>query len=45
MQVIESRINPSDEVFRTNEERLRGLVAELRARTEPNRQVGAPRCV
>ncbi len=45
MQVIESRINPSDEVFRTNEERLRGLVAELRARTERNRQGGGQRYV
>ncbi|MEQ1727628.1 MAG: carboxyl transferase domain-containing protein, partial [Vicinamibacterales bacterium] len=45
MQVIESRINPSDEVFRTNEERLRGLVAELRARTERNRQGGGQKPV
>ena len=45
MQVLESRINPSDEVFRTNEARLRGLVAELRTRTERNRQGGGPKSV
>ncbi len=45
MQVLESRIDPSDEVFRANEERLRGLVAELRARTEQNRLGGGPKSV
>ena len=45
MQLLESRINRSDEVFRTNEVRLRGLVAELRTRTERNRQGGGLKSV
>ncbi len=45
MQVLESRISLSDEVFRTNAERLRGLVDELRARTERNRQGGGQKPV
>src|SRR6187549_1963665 len=45
MQVIESRISTADEVFRTNEERLRGLVADLRARTEHNRLGGGQKYV
>ena len=45
MQLLESRINRSDEVFRTNDVRLRGLVAELRTRTERNRQGGGLKSV
>jgi 3-methylcrotonyl-CoA carboxylase beta subunit/propionyl-CoA carboxylase len=45
MQVLESRIDPSNPGFKTNEERLRGLVDELRARTERNREGGGPKYV
>jgi 3-methylcrotonyl-CoA carboxylase beta subunit/propionyl-CoA carboxylase len=40
MQALESRIDPSDPVFKANEERMRSLVHELRARTDRNRDGG-----
>jgi len=43
MAPLESRIDTSDEVFKANEARLRGLVSELTARTERNRLGGGPR--
>jgi acetyl-CoA carboxylase carboxyltransferase component len=43
MRVLESRIDTSDPVFKTNEDHLRGLVADLRKRTEQNRQGGGPK--
>src|SRR6187397_2369467 len=43
MQVLESRIEPSDPVFKANEERMRSLVDELRARTNRNRDGGGAR--
>src|SRR3954452_23892812 len=43
MHVLDSRVDTSDSVFRTNEARLRGLVDELRARTDQNRHGGGPK--
>ncbi|HUR34891.1 MAG TPA: carboxyl transferase domain-containing protein [Vicinamibacterales bacterium] len=43
MQRLESRIDPSDAVFKANEARLRGLVEELHARTAHNREGGGPK--
>src|SRR5690349_15358488 len=43
MQVIDSRIDTSDPLFRGNEARMRALVTELRSRTEQNRQGGGPK--
>jgi len=43
MQALESRIDPSDPVFKANEERMRGLVQELRERTDRNRDGGGAR--
>src|SRR5689334_5194112 len=43
MDILESRIVPSDPTFKTNHERMRQLVAELRDRTERVRQGGGPK--
>jgi acetyl-CoA carboxylase carboxyltransferase component len=43
MDILESRIVPSDPTFKTNQERMRELVAELRERTERARQGGGPK--
>jgi 3-methylcrotonyl-CoA carboxylase beta subunit/propionyl-CoA carboxylase len=43
MDILESRIVPSDPTFKTNQERMRQLVAELRERTERARQGGGPK--
>ena len=43
MQALESHVDTSDPVFRTNAERLRGLVAELRDRTGRVREGGGPK--
>jgi 3-methylcrotonyl-CoA carboxylase beta subunit/propionyl-CoA carboxylase len=43
MHVLESRIDPSDPLFTTNEKRLRGLVEELRTRVAVARQGGGPK--
>jgi acetyl-CoA carboxylase carboxyltransferase component len=42
MQLLETRIDPSDPAFKVNEERMRGLVTELRERTDRNRLGGGP---
>jgi acetyl-CoA carboxylase carboxyltransferase component len=43
MDILESRIVRSDPTFKTNQERMRQLVAELRERTERARQGGGPK--
>src|SRR5687767_10064355 len=43
MDVIETHIDPSSQRFQSNQERMSGLVAELRARTEAARQGGGPK--
>jgi len=43
MDVLETRIDPSDPTFKTNQDRMRQLVAELRDRTERARQGGGPK--
>src|SRR5215471_19015959 len=43
METLESRIVPSDPTFKTNQERMQQLVADLRERTERARQGGGPR--
>ncbi len=43
MDVLETRIDPSDATFKTNQDRMRQLVAELRERTERARQGGGPK--
>ena len=43
MFVIETRVNPSDEVFAANRERMQQLVAELRERTKTARLGGGPK--
>jgi acetyl-CoA carboxylase carboxyltransferase component len=43
MDILESRIVPSDPTFKTNQERMRQLVAELRERTDRARQGGGPK--
>jgi len=43
MDILESRIVPSDPTFKTNHDRMQQLVAELRERTERARQGGGPK--
>jgi 3-methylcrotonyl-CoA carboxylase beta subunit/propionyl-CoA carboxylase len=43
MEILESRIVPSDATFKTNQHRMLQLVAELRQRTERARQGGGPK--
>jgi 3-methylcrotonyl-CoA carboxylase beta subunit len=43
MEILESRIVPSDATFKANQDRMRQLVAELRQRTERARQGGGPK--
>jgi acetyl-CoA carboxylase carboxyltransferase component len=43
MDILESRINTSDPTFKTNQDRMRQLVVELRERTERARQGGGPK--
>src|SRR5580765_6336890 len=43
MEILESRIVPSDATFKTNQDRMRQLVAELRQRTERARLGGGPK--
>ena len=43
MDIIESRIAPSDPTFKTNHDRMQQLVAELKGRTERARQGGGPK--
>jgi acetyl-CoA carboxylase carboxyltransferase component len=43
MDILESRIVPSDATFKTNQNRMRELVGELRERTERARQGGGPK--
>src|SRR5580765_7481012 len=45
MDILESRIATSDPIFKTNQDRMRQLVAELRERTERARQGGGPKYV
>ena len=45
MEILESHIVPSDPDFKTNQERMRQLVADLRTRTEEARQGGGPKYV
>jgi acetyl-CoA carboxylase carboxyltransferase component len=43
MDILESRIVPSDPTFKTNQDRMQQLVVELRERTERARQGGGPK--
>src|SRR5436190_7196068 len=43
MTTLESRIDTSDPTFKTNHDRMRQLVADLRERTERARQGGGPK--
>jgi acetyl-CoA carboxylase carboxyltransferase component len=43
MDILESRIDPSDPTFKTNQHRMQQLVTELRERTERARQGGGPK--
>src|SRR5262245_20254449 len=43
MDILESRIAPSDPTFQTNQSRMQQLVADLRQRTERTRQGGGPK--
>jgi len=45
MDTLESRIDPSDATFKTNQHRMQQLVAELRERTDRARQGGGPKYV
>ena len=43
MDLIETHIDPTSERFRTNQERMASLVAELRARTDAVKEGGGPK--
>jgi acetyl-CoA carboxylase carboxyltransferase component len=45
MDILESRIVPSDPTFKTNQSRMQQLVADLRQRTERARQGGGPKYI
>jgi len=43
MELLPSQVNPHDQTFAANRDRMQQLVAELRARTEAARQGGGPK--
>ena len=45
MDVLDSRVNPADSIFKTNRDRMQRLVAELRERLTQVRQGGGPKSV
>jgi 3-methylcrotonyl-CoA carboxylase beta subunit/propionyl-CoA carboxylase len=45
MDILDTHIDPSSELFRENHQRMSALVAELRARTAAARQGGGPKYV